>query len=470
MKTHESRSFDVFISHSSKDKAVSDAVCAVLEANGIRCWIAPRDVLPGMPYGDALIEAIHQSRVMVLILSASANDSGQVMREVERAVSSGIPIIPLKVEDFPLSKSLEYFLGSVHWLEALSPPLERHLQTLARTVRSLLSQTDESENHGPSGRHRHDKVTGERWRIEEDPPLPEAASGQHSAESHSHRREHSPAADSKRPTNLMLRGMMVLICLSFLGFFAYYGDWINRKDRRQEAMGPEDGKSQPKSLAVDSTSQVAVAPHSPGASSSRESGFTRLFDGETFQGWEFFNSGPSEWIIEEGKIIDLGRSFPNSSERYTEKWLGTRRDYADFSLRLEFRLTRGANSGIFLRAPSDISQTSHRLYLEVQLVDDEHPSFAGPQARYLTGSLWNLAPSRRGYLKPAGEWNGIEIRAKGPHLVVLLNGTMIVDDWLDEHPEGGADSPDLKRATGRLGLQCFQGRVEFRNISVKELN
>jgi len=61
---------DVFISYSSKDKAVADAVCASLEARKIRCWIAPRDVLPGEEYAEALIESLNQSRLMVLVFSA----------------------------------------------------------------------------------------------------------------------------------------------------------------------------------------------------------------------------------------------------------------------------------------------------------------------------------------------------------------------------------------------------------------
>lgn len=67
--------FDTFISYSSKDKTTADAVCAVLEQAGIRCWIAPRDIRPGGEYGGAIIEAIDQCRVMVLIFSSGANSS-----------------------------------------------------------------------------------------------------------------------------------------------------------------------------------------------------------------------------------------------------------------------------------------------------------------------------------------------------------------------------------------------------------
>ena len=111
---------DVFISYSSHDKPTADAACAALEAKGHRCWIAPRDVLPGMDYGEAIVDAIHACKVMVLVYSGSANTSPQIRREVERAVATGSAIIPFRIEDVPMSKSLEYYISSPHWLDALT--------------------------------------------------------------------------------------------------------------------------------------------------------------------------------------------------------------------------------------------------------------------------------------------------------------------------------------------------------------
>jgi hypothetical protein len=133
---------DVFISYSSHDKAVADAVCASLESRRIRCWIAPRDVLPGVAYAEALIDGLNQSRLMVLVFSNNSNTSPQVIREVERAVNKGIPIIPFRIENVVPSKAMEYFVSSSHWLDALTPPLEMHLQRLADTVQVLLSGSD----------------------------------------------------------------------------------------------------------------------------------------------------------------------------------------------------------------------------------------------------------------------------------------------------------------------------------------
>jgi TIR domain/YARHG domain len=130
--------FDAFISYSSQDKQIADAACAMLESLGIRCWIAPRDILPGSEYGAAIIEAIHQSRVLVLVFSSHANQSPQIGREVERAVNRGIPVVPLRIENITPTQSLEYFIGTVHWLDALTPPLEQHLQRLGQAVQALL--------------------------------------------------------------------------------------------------------------------------------------------------------------------------------------------------------------------------------------------------------------------------------------------------------------------------------------------
>jgi TIR domain len=136
--------FDVFISYASKDKIVADAVCVRLESSGIRCWIAPRDIVAGTSYGEAIIEAIHGAKVMVLVFSSNANASGHIPKEVERAVSNGVAILPFRIEDVAPGKSLDYFIGSVHWLDAMTPPMEKHLDDLAATVHKLIPAPGES--------------------------------------------------------------------------------------------------------------------------------------------------------------------------------------------------------------------------------------------------------------------------------------------------------------------------------------
>lgn len=131
-------SHDVFVCHSSEDRAVANAICSTLEQHRIRCWIAPRDVVPGSDYAASIVEAITGSRLAVLVFSEHSNHSVHVHREIERAVSHGLPIIPFRLQDVAPSPSLEYFISNSHWLDAMTPPLEQHLQHLVGTVRALL--------------------------------------------------------------------------------------------------------------------------------------------------------------------------------------------------------------------------------------------------------------------------------------------------------------------------------------------
>ena len=126
-------SLDVFISYSSKDKQAADAACAALEAANLRCWIAPRDILPGADWNASIIDALDRCHVLVLIFSASANESPQIRNEVVHAVQRGVSVIPFRIEDIAPAKALAYFMARVHWLDALSPPLEKHLQRLAES-------------------------------------------------------------------------------------------------------------------------------------------------------------------------------------------------------------------------------------------------------------------------------------------------------------------------------------------------
>lgn len=128
---------EVFICYSSKDKVVADATCHSLEQQGIKCWIAPRDVTTGS-YASSIVEAIETSKLVVLIFTNSANFSNHVKRELELAVSNGITIQPIRTEAVEPISELKYYLSSMHWLDALTPPLEDHLSKLAKLVSQLL--------------------------------------------------------------------------------------------------------------------------------------------------------------------------------------------------------------------------------------------------------------------------------------------------------------------------------------------
>lgn len=128
---------DVFVSYSAKDKAVADAIVAGLEQDGRRCWFAPRDILAGTTWGEAIVEAVRSARIMVLVLSERSNRSKQVLREVELAVSSDAIIIPFRIDSNDPTGAMAYFLATEHWLDAMSPPLEAHIEQLVATVRAL---------------------------------------------------------------------------------------------------------------------------------------------------------------------------------------------------------------------------------------------------------------------------------------------------------------------------------------------
>jgi hypothetical protein len=134
---------DVFLSHSHVDKVYADAICHKLEANGIRCWVAPRDIRPSEDWAEAIINAMDNARVLVLVFSASSNSSPQVRREVERAVNKGLHVLPLRIEDVPLSKSLEYFISTQHWLDAIDGELDFHLGQLHACIALLLDHGTE---------------------------------------------------------------------------------------------------------------------------------------------------------------------------------------------------------------------------------------------------------------------------------------------------------------------------------------
>jgi hypothetical protein len=129
---------DVFISYPHQDKAIADAACAKLEDANIRCWIAPRDIAPGAEWAASIVEAIDQCQVMVLIFCANANGSRQIHREVQQAFDGEKPVIPFRIEDVEPQKTLRYYMGSVHWLDALTPPLEAHLGDLVNSAKRLL--------------------------------------------------------------------------------------------------------------------------------------------------------------------------------------------------------------------------------------------------------------------------------------------------------------------------------------------
>lgn len=116
-------------------------MCTFLEKESIRCWIAPRDIVPGADYGEAIIKAISLCKIMIVIFTLNANESKFVKKEVERAVSKGAIIIPVRLEDITPTSAMEFFLSSAHWLDAITPPVEKHLNKLTNTIKELLESS-----------------------------------------------------------------------------------------------------------------------------------------------------------------------------------------------------------------------------------------------------------------------------------------------------------------------------------------
>jgi TolB-like protein/Flp pilus assembly protein TadD len=130
---------DVFVSYASQDAPLADAVVSALEAHGLRCWVAPRDVTPGEFYADAIVGAINSTRILIVILTADAVASPHVLREVERASAKRHPVVSLRFDGAPLPAGLEYFLSASHWLDATRIGVEAALPKLVEAAARLLA-------------------------------------------------------------------------------------------------------------------------------------------------------------------------------------------------------------------------------------------------------------------------------------------------------------------------------------------
>ncbi len=128
----------VFISYSAEDRVIAEKVCRLLERDDLPCWIAPRDVVPGHDFAEQIIDAIESTRVMVLVLSSHANSSIFVRNEVERAISKGKVVVPLRIQDVQPSRALELFVSRSQWIDAWTPPLAARVHLLAVGLHGLL--------------------------------------------------------------------------------------------------------------------------------------------------------------------------------------------------------------------------------------------------------------------------------------------------------------------------------------------
>ena len=192
-----------------------------------------------------------------------------------------------------------------------------------------------------------------------------------------------------------------------------------------------------------------------------EEGFVPIFNGKNLDGWHLFRPRGTGYLAQDGMIVspaDGGRNLLYEKE------------YSNFIFRFEFKLERGANHGIGIRAPMG-NGTVSAVGMEIQIFDDDDPKLAKLAPTEYHGSLYGVAPARRGFLKPVGQWNREEITANGRQIAVILNGTKILDVNLDSitDPEILKKRPGIQRTKGHVGLLGHYTRVEFRNLRVKEL-
>ena len=139
---------EIFISYSTLDKSIADAVCHSLEENGITCWIAPRDVIPGESYARQIMHSIKDCKVVVLIFSENSNRSEHVENEIDKGFNSGKPIIPFMIDKTEMNDELGYYLGRKHWLIAYPDYREKTAELISSILR-LLGRNHPQMEKGP---------------------------------------------------------------------------------------------------------------------------------------------------------------------------------------------------------------------------------------------------------------------------------------------------------------------------------
>ena len=192
-----------------------------------------------------------------------------------------------------------------------------------------------------------------------------------------------------------------------------------------------------------------------------EDGFTSLFNGRDLRGWI---GATDQYRVEDGLLVlPKGRG----GKLLTEK------QFDNFILRFDFKLTSGANNGLAIRAP--IKGDAAYNAIELQILDNSSDRWPNLKPYQTHGSIYGVAPAKRGFLKPVGEWNAQEVRCNGRNIHVILNGHTILNANLDQVTStgktiDGQPHPGLKNTEGHLGFLGHGDRVAFRNIRIRPLN
>ena len=193
----------------------------------------------------------------------------------------------------------------------------------------------------------------------------------------------------------------------------------------------------------------------------KKEGFVNLFDGTNIDQWMGNTAG---YVINDGALVVVPDNGSGGN-------LYTKEEYADFVYRFEFQLTPGANNGIGVHAPP-VGDAAY-VGMEIQVLDNEAPIYASLQPYQYHGSVYGIAPAKRGYLLPTGEWNKEEIMVKGSTIKVTLNGTVINEVDIKEVTKNGTadhkEHPGLARTTGHIGFLGHGDVVRFKNMRIKRL-
>jgi hypothetical protein len=187
-------------------------------------------------------------------------------------------------------------------------------------------------------------------------------------------------------------------------------------------------------------------------------GFESVFNGRDFAGW----AGPiANYEVADGAIV----CKPGKGGT-----IYTKQPYTDFVARLEYKLPPGGNNGLAIRYPGK-GDAAYVAMCEVQILDDTASKYAKLDPRQFNGSAYGMIAAKRGYLRPVGEWNFLEVTARGSTIRVELNGTRIVDGDLSQVTEymGKSPHPGKDRAEGHFGFAGHSDPVEFRNVHNKSV-
>lgn len=207
---------------------------------------------------------------------------------------------------------------------------------------------------------------------------------------------------------------------------------------------------------------VALCAAAPLGLAQTEPGFVPLFDGKTLNGWVLMHGRGPGYVVDNGTI----QCPPDGGGN-----LFTDKDYANFVLRLEWRIWEGGNNGVGIRAP--LEGDAAYAGMEIQVLDEEAEVYQkmGLKPTQYTGSVYDVFAAKRGFVKRNGAWNTEEIIADGRRIKVTLNGTVVTDVNLDDvkDPEVLKKHPGLARKAGRIGFLGHGTKVEFRNIRIKTL-